>query len=138
MIGLQTDVGQIRVSPVEIKSRTIELMAGNGMVTYADTPKSGCYGTKLWSDRPPQYLACNTCPTRQQHHTLFFSVHSRSAIRQTYPSSHGSRVLPSGLELPSDRIRQASFRLLPTYMGRCRCHIPPSAREQLELAQTFR
>jgi hypothetical protein len=80
-------------------------MVGNGMVTYADSPKSGRYGTKLWSDRPPQYLASNTCSARQQHNTLFISIHSRPTIRQTYSSSHGSCVLPCGLELPSDRIR---------------------------------
>ena len=105
MIGLQTDVGQIRVSPMETQGYEGELMAGNGMVTYADTPKSGRYGTKLWSDRTPQYLASNTCSTCQQHYTLFIPIHSRPAIRQTYSSSHGSCVLSSGLELPSDRIR---------------------------------
>jgi len=45
MIGLQTDVGQIRVSSIGIQGYEGELMAGNGMVTYADTPKSGCYWT---------------------------------------------------------------------------------------------
>jgi hypothetical protein len=105
MIGLQTDVGQIRVSPVEMKSRALDLMAGNGMVTYADTPKSGCYWTKLWSDRPPQYLASDACSTRQQHNTLLIPIHSSPNIRQTHSSSHGSCVLSSGLKLPSDRIR---------------------------------
>lgn len=105
MIGLQTDVGQIRVSPIGIQGYEGELMAGYGMVTYADTPKSGCYWIKLWSDRPPQYLACNTRPTRQQHYPLFIPMHSRPTIRQTYSSSHGSCILPGGLELPSDRIR---------------------------------
>jgi hypothetical protein len=80
-------------------------MVGNGMVTYADTPKSGRYGTKLWSDGPPQYLAGNTCPTRQQHHTLLIPIHSSPTIRQTYSSSHGSCVLSSRLKLSSDRIR---------------------------------
>ena len=105
MIGLQTDVGQIRVSPTGMETREAELMVGNGMVTYADTPKSGCYWTKLWSDGPPQYLASNACPTRQQHYTLLIPIHSRPVIRQTHSSSHGSCVLPSRLKLPSDRIR---------------------------------
>jgi len=64
MIGLQTDVGQIRVIFIDENSRKVELIAGNGMVAYADTPKSGRYWTKLWSDRPPKCLACHPCTTR--------------------------------------------------------------------------
>jgi len=53
-----------------------ELIAGNGVVTYADTPKPGCYWTEFWSNSPPEHLARYSFITGQQHYSLHISVYS--------------------------------------------------------------
>lgn len=118
LVGLQTDVGQIKVSLRYILS-LISLTPGSRMVSLACTPSPGRPRAVHRSDHPtlPHGKDLISTPVQSLGSGSPACCNCIDPTYQTHQSSDGVIILPRRPKLPGHRLRAAPIRLLSADMG---------------------